>query len=295
MKELTPGLWPVMLTPFKENLALDLDGLIPLTEFYLEAGVNGLFANCLSSEMFQLTATERHSLTQAVVKAAKGRVQVISTGTFGGPVSRQADYIRAMADTGVAAVVINTNQLVNASASEASFKHQIEALLAQTDPIPLGLYECPVPYKRLLSPALCAWLGQTGRFVYLKDTCCDANMIGAKIAALEGTALGVYNAHTPTSLASLHAGAQGLSPIGANLYPELFVRLMKLATKPKPELEKLHSLLCVMDSFIHQNYPYSAKHFLQLRGLPITTACRIPHQPFTANDRTMQDALLRLL
>ena len=39
---------PVMLTPFKENGEIDLDGLKRLTEFYIKAGSKGLFAKCQS-------------------------------------------------------------------------------------------------------------------------------------------------------------------------------------------------------------------------------------------------------
>jgi 4-hydroxy-tetrahydrodipicolinate synthase len=53
------GFIPVMLTPFKNNGAIDYDALTKLTEFYLEAGAAGLFANCLSSEMYELEPDER--------------------------------------------------------------------------------------------------------------------------------------------------------------------------------------------------------------------------------------------
>ncbi|HEY7159689.1 MAG TPA: dihydrodipicolinate synthase family protein, partial [Acidobacteriota bacterium] len=50
MSERKKGYIPVMLTPFKDNGAIDYEGLSRLIEFYLDAGVSGLFANCLSSE-----------------------------------------------------------------------------------------------------------------------------------------------------------------------------------------------------------------------------------------------------
>lgn len=82
MKKLPKGLWPVMLTPIKEDNTVDYDCLEKLTEFYLSSGAAGLFANCLSSEMFQLTADERVEVTKRVVRTVNGRVPVISTGFF---------------------------------------------------------------------------------------------------------------------------------------------------------------------------------------------------------------------
>ncbi|RZJ89994.1 MAG: dihydrodipicolinate synthase family protein, partial [Chryseobacterium sp.] len=53
------GFIPVMLTPFLSNGNIDYPALTQLTEIYLQAGASGLFANCLSSEMFELSDEER--------------------------------------------------------------------------------------------------------------------------------------------------------------------------------------------------------------------------------------------
>ena len=58
MNRLPKGLYPVMLTPFNDDYSIDINALEELTEFYIKAGAEGLFANCLSSEMFQLTSEE---------------------------------------------------------------------------------------------------------------------------------------------------------------------------------------------------------------------------------------------
>jgi Dihydrodipicolinate synthase/N-acetylneuraminate lyase len=46
------GVWPVMLTPFDDNREIDWESLKKLIDWYIRAGVDGLFANCQSSEMF---------------------------------------------------------------------------------------------------------------------------------------------------------------------------------------------------------------------------------------------------
>jgi 4-hydroxy-tetrahydrodipicolinate synthase len=296
MKKLPSGLWPVMLTPFDERNEVDVDGLKALTHFYQATGADGLFANCLSSEMFQLTADERYLVTKTVVETVDGALPVVAAGTFGTDISTNADFIKRLYDGGVSAVVVNSNQLTAAWDSEAVFKQQIQELLNHTGDIPLGLYECPTPYKRLLSPELVHWLAQTGRFLYLKDTSCDLTQIQEKIAAMEDTALGLYNAHTPTGLASLQSGAAGLSPIGANLYPELFTFLIQQKNSNlKPEqVDKFNATLSLMDTVIHDFYPWAAKFFLQQRGLNIRTNSRIPTQNMTQHDVQKLDAVMNV-
>lgn len=154
MKQLPKGLWPVMLTPFKVNNEIDLIALETLTNFYIDSGSNGLFANCLSSEIFQLTSEERLLITKKTVEFSNGKVPVVATGTFGQDVEESVTFISKLYDTGVEAVIVNTSQICTELEDESIFKTRIESILKQTGDIPLGLYECPVPYKRLISPSL---------------------------------------------------------------------------------------------------------------------------------------------
>jgi 4-hydroxy-tetrahydrodipicolinate synthase len=71
---------PVMITPFNLKAKVDLDVVSALIDFYLEAGVKGFFANCLSSEMFSISEDERLELTRHVVQYVNCRVPVVATG-----------------------------------------------------------------------------------------------------------------------------------------------------------------------------------------------------------------------
>jgi len=221
-RQLPGGLWPVMLTPLKDNNELDLRGLQAITDMYLDAGASGLFTNCLSSEMYQLTAEERLTITRTVVKQSNGKVPVIATGTFSDEVTKNIDFIKRIYDTGASAVILITGILAKAEENEEVLKSRLEKIMEGTKDIPLGLYECPLPYKRLVSPQLMKWLGETDRFVYHKDTSCHTESIEQKLQGLQGSSFGLYNADTPTALDSLALGARGISPISANFYPELF-------------------------------------------------------------------------
>ena len=114
---LPQGFIPVMLTPFKANGEIDFDGLTQLTELYLQAGAAGLFANCLSSEMYELTEDERLAITRHVVEVANGRVPVVATGTFGGPIAEQAEFAKKIYATGIQAVIVITSLLADANES----------------------------------------------------------------------------------------------------------------------------------------------------------------------------------
>src|SRR5690606_11968016 len=104
-----------------------------------------------SSEMFNLSGEEQLAVTDHVVRVADGAVPVVATGTFGGPVEKQADFVKRLYDTGVEAVIVITNMLAAETESTALFDERFEQLLDATPGIMLGFYECPEPFKRVLS------------------------------------------------------------------------------------------------------------------------------------------------
>ncbi len=283
-----------MITPFTDANEIDYAGLETLTQFYLAAGSKGLFANCLSSEMYQLTETERLALIKGVLKASDGQVPVAATGTLSRDLSENIEFIKKVHDTGVQAVVLISSLIVLPDEDEGTFKNRLEQILAQTHGIPLGLYECPVPYKRLLSPGLMQWLVSSGRFVYHKDTSCHSATIQKKREATRGSNLLFMNADTATALDSLEAGADGLSPISANFYPELYTYLMDEYHEhgKTDRLNQFHAWLTLMDRTTHTFYPYSAKWFLQQRGLAIGTNTRIPTDTLPQVDQLRFKALM---
>ena len=287
------GLYPVMLTALKIDKSIDWRGMPHLVDWYLANEVNGLFAVCGSSEMYALTPTERLQLARFIVQRVNGRVPVVATGTFGGRIEAQAEFIQQMADTGVDAVVVLPNQLAGVNDSDDILRHHFERLMALTEPIALGLYECPSPYHRLLSPELLRWAGESKRFVYHKDTSCNLDCIRAKIDAVDGTPLQIFNAHTPTALDSLRYGAAGLSPVAANYYPELFVKLCQLARNDIEQAIRLQKQLVELEGMRGTSYPIGAKFFLQQRGLSIETMCRGSHTAIADADKGRLMELLK--
>lgn len=294
MNKLPKGFWPVMLTPLTTSNHVDLNGLEMLTNMYLDAGANGMFANCLSSEMYQLTTEERLLITSNVVKFCENKVPVVATGTFSRDVSTNSEFIKKIYDTGVNAVILITSLLVEPDENEDVLKTRLEQIMSETGNIPLGVYECPVPYKRLLSPSIMQWMASTERFVYHKDTSCNSFSLEKKATAVAGTNFGIYNADTSTALDSLDSGSRGISPISGNFYPEPYTYLLKeyFANGRTEKLNQLHAFLTMMDRVTHTFYPYSAKLFLQKRGLKIETNTRIPTETLTNVDNIRMNALM---
>lgn len=295
MIEKGKGFIPVMLTPFKDNGAIDFDGLTRLTEFYLASGASGLFANCLSSEMYNLTSEERLQLVEHVVKVVNGRVTVVATGTFKSPPEEQAGFMKRMYDKGVAAVIMITGILAQKNESDEVLDRNIFRLLELTGQIPLGFYECPVPYKRVLSAEQLGRFVDTGRIIYHKDTSLDLGAIKAKnkVCATHKD-FGLYDVYMAHAVASLKAGSAGLSPIEGNFFPELTVWLCKNYNNARlaEEVNKAQQFFITEAPSMHHIYPMSAKYYLQQGGLKISTFARTGKaNRFTSEVKQQVDAL----
>jgi len=293
---------PVMITPFNLKAKVDLDAVSVLVDFYLAAGVKGFFANCLSSEMYSISEDERLELTQHVVSAVQGRVPIVATGSFGLTIEDKAEFTHKIYDTGIDAVILITGHYANVEDSDEvllrNFDKMFRLTRRLTQDIPLGLYECPAPYKRIITPEVFSTLVDTGRLVYHKDTSIDLEKVKAKLDVLrrkDNDSLEFYDAHTPNAMYSLQMGAKGMSSISGNFYPEILVWMVNNANNPdrQEDVRWLQGELSRVDPLIHVAYPMSAKYFLQKRGLPVRTISRAHALELTTQQRTTLDDIYK--
>jgi len=273
IKTLPQGVIPPMVTPFTDTLEIDWSALDELIDWYLSAGVAGLFPVSLSSECYHLTDAEKIQLARYVCQRVDGKVPVIAAGSFGKTIDEQADFINQMDDTGLDCVVIIVPQIATEYDSDDVWRANIETMLELTSSIPLGLYECPKPYKRSLTPELVTWIDSTERFYFLKDTSMQLDAMNSKIASAVSSNLQLYNAHIPTLLDSINQGAAGYCGIAANFVPELIVKLCSPATSQQ-EKDNLQTFLTLNHFIFRYQYPAFSKMFLSRKLKQMQPYCR---------------------
>ena len=270
-----PGVWPVMLTPFDDRREIDWESLERLIEWYLAAGVQGLFANCQSSEMFYLSESESLRLTRFVVNHVQGRVPVIASGHTACGLSQQIEQLAKIAETGVDSVILISNRLAMPGEDDQVVLDTLAQITHALPPtVPLGIYECPQPYKRLLSDAVIAWCARSGRFSFIKDTCCRIETIARRLALMAGSSMRLANANGQTLLASLQAGAHGYSGIMTNFHPELYVWLCQHWRHQPEAAATLADYLGTASLLEYLDYPVCAKDYQVHLGNLRTVASR---------------------
>jgi len=284
---------PVMITPFTTSSKIDFDTLSRLIDFYLAAGAKGFFANCLSSEMYALEPDERIALTKHVVKHVDGKVPVVASGSFGTTMQERADFTKKMYETGVNAVILITSHFADKTESDDQLISNFEKFFSMTGKIPVGTYECPSPYKRVLTPPVFKYLLSTNRLIYHKDTTLSVEKIKEKLALAKNTKLELYDAHTPNAMFSLQAGAKGMSAIAGNFYPEIYAWLCENVNNPgkQDDVKWIQSEITRLDPVISDGYSLSAKYFMHKRGIPIEPICRTDKKPLTEIQKQKLDEI----
>lgn len=270
------GVWPVMLTPFDNQREIDWESLKKLIDWYIKAGVNGLFANCQSSEMFFLSEAESLQLTRFVLDYVDGRVPVVASGHTACGLAQQIDQLGKIAETGVDSVILISNRLAMPSESDTTVLANLQKITAAlTDKVGLGIYECPHPYKRLLSDDVVRWCAQSGRYTFIKDTCCEIDTIRRRVELSKGSRMHIANANGQTLLPSLQAGAHGYSGVMTNFHPELYVWLCDNWQSEPEKAETVFAYLSTASLAECLDYPICAKDYQKSIGNFQTVACRV--------------------
>lgn len=268
--EATYGVYPTMITPYR-NGAVDYAAMEALTEWYWTRGCDGIFADCQSSEIQFLTLDERvkilHTVMAKVRKLAekdpsRPRMTVVASGHVSDAFADQVRELNAIAAEAPDALILISNRMDTANTSDEAWVADTERLLAELPAdLPLGIYECPKPYKRLLSEKMLRWCVENGRFYFVKDTCCDAELIKKRLEICAGSHLKLFNANAQTLLETVQAGVWGYCGVMANFHPDLYTRLLKGDLHSR-EASLLQDFLGLAATIEGQTYPCCAKYYL---------------------------------
>lgn len=282
-KNYNRGAYTTMITPYTADGKVDYDNARKYVDWYYENGCDGIFSVCQSSEIFYLSLEERVKLNGVVYdevqKLARGggrRMTVVSSGHVSDTLEEQARELCAIAESGTDALILITNRLdINNEGDDVWIENAEKLLKLLPGDIELGLYECPHPYKRLVTPRILKWCMETGRFRFMKDTCCDSAMIKERLDILKGSGFLLLNANCQTLLQSLRDGGAGYCGIMCNYHPRLYAWLCAEYEKEPEKAELVQAFMC-MSGFTEVGlaYPLTAKYHMCLEGIETVNYAR---------------------
>ncbi|MBI9093996.1 MAG: dihydrodipicolinate synthase family protein [Sphaerochaeta sp.] len=261
-KTIPNGIHVTMVTPFTDDDKIDYAGVERLLQWYADHQVDGIFALCQSSEIFYLTFQEKMELLRFIVKNKPEGITLIASGHTSDDIKTQQKEAEAISQEGIDAYVFISNRFAAQHEDDRTFLRNAKEVAKATEGIPLGIYECPYPYKRLLSPDVLTALLDIGDFQFLKDTSCDIQQMQAKLAAMSGSNFKLFNANSATLLESLRIGAHGFSGVMANFHPELYQALFGNFRTDENLAQRIQDFIGCFSLVEGQIYPTNAKYYL---------------------------------
>ena len=315
-KEIRNGIYPTMITPYKEGASskragrincgeVDLDAVRALTRWYIKEGCHGIFAACQSSEIFYLSLEERAALVKAVKEEADkaameqtaAPITVVASGHISDDREKQVEELTAIHEAGADAVVLISNRMDIANTTDASWIRDTESLISRLpSDMKLGIYECPTPYKRLLSLDMLRELLAMKRFCFFKDTCCDPLMQIQRLELVKGTNLKLFNANAQTLLHSLKYGGSGYGGVMVNFQPRAYVWLFEHFKQEPQMAESLQAVLSMTAFSEALAYPITAKHYLnRYEGVTMSNFSRsCPAERFGSYDALVMEQMKQI-
>ena len=298
MKDINKGTYPTMITPYRDDNTVDYEAVKNITNWYIDNGCTGIFAVCQSSEMIYLSLDEKIKIAKTVVETVKAsgkNVSVVASGHNSDDMNAQIEEMTAMANTGVDAIVWVSNRLdLHNDGDDVWIKNAEHLLSKLPEDIAIGIYECPYPYKRILTPNILDWCISTGRFTFIKDTCCDPDMLDARLEQLKGTSIKLFNANSQTFLYTLRHGAAGFSGIMGNFHPDLYAWVCENYEKEPEKAERVQGFLTLTAFLEVLAYPQTAKYHMNNVGVPMSLWSRSCDQKkFTKYQRMIIDELIQ--
>ncbi|WP_126428353.1 dihydrodipicolinate synthase family protein [Brevibacillus marinus] len=266
------GVYVAVVTPFTDQYEVDVQRLHELSEWLIEKGVHGLIPCGSLGEYATLSAAERATVVETVIKAAAGRVPVV-VGT-GAPSTKQVvEWARHAKEAGAAGVMALPP--VSYKPLESEIVAHYEALSKVG--IPIIAYNNPRDYPTDLTPELLAKLSKLDNMVGVKEFSGDVRRVHQILAACE---LEVLVGVDDLALEGAIAGATGWIAGVPNALPEEGVQLFELARAGKLE-EALPLYRRLLPLFHYDAQPQlvqAIKYMMELAGQPVgpTRPPRLP-------------------
>jgi 4-hydroxy-tetrahydrodipicolinate synthase len=282
------GAFTALVTPFREDGALDVPALERLAAWQVEAGIDGLVACGTTGEGATLRPEEHAEVVATVVRAAAGRVPVIA-GCGTNDTRTTIDGARRAEAAGADALLVVTPYYnkPNRSGMIAHF-----AALAEAVPLPVIPYNVPGRTGQNVGAELTLRLAEIPGVIGVKEAAGNLEQLAAIVAG-RPDGFAVLSGDDALALPAVALGADGLISVVSNEAPDLTAALLRAALASDfTEARKLHyRLLPLMQANFVESNPVPVKTALSLLGRCRDTVRSPLGPPEGSTRRRMGEAL----
>jgi 4-hydroxy-tetrahydrodipicolinate synthase len=270
-----------MVTPFRDDYSLDLDGAQELASWLLENGSDTVLVAGSTGESPTLTHEEKEKLFRAVVEAAKGKGSVIAgTGTYS--TQESVELTRLAQAAGVDGALVVT-PYYNKPPQRGLVAHFTQ--VAESTDLPIIAYNIPGRTATRIEHDTLLTIAALPNVVGVKDSTGDFEGL-SKLVREAPSGFEVYSGDDWAAFAECCLGAVGVVSVASHIVGSRIHEMLELVeTGDVPAGRKIHEELSPIFSvlFITSN-PIPVKAALELVGRPAGPP-RLPLVPATQDER----------
>ncbi|QCR24910.1 4-hydroxy-tetrahydrodipicolinate synthase [Pontibacter sp. SGAir0037] len=258
------GTGVALVTPFKEDLTVDFDGLLKLLDFTISGGVNYLVVNGTTAESVTTTTAEKAEILNFIKEHVADRLPIVYG--IGGNSTHQVIETIANTDLDGVAAILSVSPYYNKPSQIGIYQHYLH--IANACPVPVILYNVP---------------GRTSSNV-TADTVlklsAHPNIIGIKEASGNMEQCMIIAKHKPSdfllisgddllTLPMITFGAVGVISVLANAFPEKFSKMVQLGLSFDfaPAHQLLNDFVDINPLMYEESNPVGVKALLERFGV----------------------------
>ncbi|MGQ0670108.1 MAG: 4-hydroxy-tetrahydrodipicolinate synthase [Actinomycetota bacterium] len=270
-----------MVTPFRDDGSLDLEGAKELARHLLERGSDALVVAGSTGESPTLTHEEKAALFRAVVEAAEGRGKVVcGTGTYS--TAESIELSRAAQEAGADGLLV-VSPYYNKPPQRGLLEH-FRRIADSTD-LPIIAYNIPGRTAVRIEHDTLLAMAEVPNVVAVKDSTGDFQAVSRLISEAPAD-FEVYSGDDWATFGYMCLGAVGVVSVASHVVGGRIKQMTDLvASGDVPAARKIHEELSPLfvALFITTN-PIPVKAAVDMLGLP-AGAPRLPLVPATDEER----------
>jgi 4-hydroxy-tetrahydrodipicolinate synthase len=283
------GVFPYLVSPTDSGGKVRTDVLGRLCDDLIKSGVHGLTPLGSTGEFAYLNQSQRTSVVQATIEAAKGRVPVVAgvASTSTADAVAQAKAYQKLGAAGILAILEAYFPL-----GDAQVESYFRAIADAVD-IPVVIYTNPQFQRSDLTLDVIAKLSGHPRIGYIKDASTNTGRL-LSILNRCGDGIKVFSASAHIPAAVMMIGGVGWMAGPACLVPRQSVALYDLCREKRWDeaMALQRRLWRINEVFARYNLAACIKAGLSIQGYDVGDPIA-PQTPLTAEQRQAVEAVLR--
>jgi len=271
------GVGVALVTPFKEDGAVDYAALTQLLEHIINGGVHYIVVSGTTGEPSTMTAAEKAELRAFIIKQVSGRVPLV-LGIGGNNTAAVIDEIRTSDLNGFDSI-LSISPYYTKPNQRGIYAHFAE--IAKASPLPIVLYNVPGRTSRNIEPATIVSLANDFKnIVAVKEASGSMSQIMSIIDKKPADFM-VISGDDSLTVPLMSVGVSGVISVAANVAPKQCVQMVNAAAKGDfKEASRLHyQLLDLMGALFEDGSPAGAKAALKMLGIINSETLRLPLVP----------------